>query len=36
MTARTRRGLFSALAIIVALFRKRHTVQVEELNQLKH
>ena len=24
------------LAIIVALFRKRHTVQVEELNQLKH
>ena len=24
------------LAIIVALFRQRHTVQVEELNQLKH
>ena len=24
------------LAIIVALFRKRHTVQLEELNQLKH
>lgn len=24
------------LAIIVALFRKRHTVSVEELNQLKH
>jgi NADH-quinone oxidoreductase subunit K len=24
------------LAIIVALFRKRHTVQVEELNALKH
>jgi NADH-quinone oxidoreductase subunit K len=24
------------LAIIVALFRKRHTVQVEELNHLKH
>ncbi len=24
------------LAIIVALFRKRHTVQVEELNQLKN
>ena len=24
------------LAIIVALFRKRYTVQVEELNQLKH
>ena len=24
------------LAIIVALFRRRHTVQVEELNQLKH
>ena len=24
------------LAIIVALFRSRHTVQVEELNQLKH
>jgi NADH-quinone oxidoreductase subunit K len=24
------------LAIIVALFRLRHTVQVEELNQLKH
>ena len=24
------------LAIIVALFRHRHTVQVEELNQLKH
>ena len=24
------------LAIIVALFRQRHTVSVEELNQLKH
>ena len=24
------------LAIIVALFRQRHTVKVEELNQLKH
>lgn len=24
------------LAIIVALFRRRHTVQVEELNALKH
>jgi NADH-quinone oxidoreductase subunit K len=24
------------LAIIVALFRKRHTVQVDELNELKH
>ncbi|MBI2517127.1 MAG: NADH-quinone oxidoreductase subunit NuoK [Opitutae bacterium] len=24
------------LAIIVALFRRRHTVQVEELNHLKH
>ena len=24
------------LAIIVALFRKRHTIQVEELNHLKH
>lgn len=24
------------LAIIVALFRKRHTVQLEELNHLKH
>ena len=24
------------LAIIVALFRMRHTVQLEELNQLKH
>jgi NADH-quinone oxidoreductase subunit K len=24
------------LAIIVALFRQRHTVQVEELNHLKH
>ncbi len=24
------------LAIVVALFRQRHTVQVEELNQLKH
>ena len=24
------------LAIIVALFRKRHTVQLEELNALKH
>ena len=24
------------LAIIVALFRKRHTIMVEELNQLKH
>lgn len=24
------------LAIIVALFRQRHTVQLEELNQLKH
>ena len=24
------------LAIIVALFRRRHTVQVEELNYLKH
>jgi len=24
------------LAIIVALFRQRHTVQVEELNQLRH
>jgi len=24
------------LAIIVALFRQRHTVQVEEINQLKH
>ena len=24
------------LAIIVALFRKRHTVQVDELNALKH
>jgi len=24
------------LAIIVALFRKRHTIQVEELNALKH
>ncbi|MSU46177.1 MAG: NADH-quinone oxidoreductase subunit NuoK [Lacunisphaera sp.] len=24
------------LALIVALFRRRHTIQVEELNQLKH
>ena len=24
------------LAIIVALFRRRHTIQVEELNHLKH